>query len=218
MFSVSRLFGKSRSAGPIEPGFDQIAATPPEQRIPVRTTPSPGDQPMPEKTGRSAQREALYGAVREAMVGAGVLSSRYKFKVLSTNREATEFVVMIDLADKLDGGQEQYNWIESLVARNDKARHQVVVKAVYWRIAEQTAFVAPRSPTSTALRSVLPHRPSRLPPFVPREAVAPVVPERSYTLQTTGYEDTEQGPSQQSPGARERIAPALSNTQYGDLH
>src|SRR4051812_38298650 len=39
-------------------------------------------QPANRKGERMAQRELLYGVVREAMIRAGFLSSSYKFKVL----------------------------------------------------------------------------------------------------------------------------------------
>jgi hypothetical protein len=215
MFSVSRLFGKSRPAGPVEPGFDAFDVAPPAQRIPVRATASQGDHPAPDKSDRAIQRDALYSAVREAMVGAGVLSSRYKFKVLSVNREATEFVVMIDLAEPLAGGPEQHNWIEGLIARMARTRQHLTVKAVYWRVADQAGYVAPRPPTSTALRSVLPHRSPAQPVTGLPVAATPVVPTRLNTQPLTGYEDTEQG---SPPAGTERALPGLSPTQYGDLH
>ena len=45
-----------------------------------------------------ARRELLYAVVREAMVRAGVLSSSYKFKVLSLDPRGRQFLVMVDLA------------------------------------------------------------------------------------------------------------------------
>jgi hypothetical protein len=44
------------------------------------------------------RREMLYAVVREAMVRAGVLSSTYKFKVLSLDPRGRQFMVMVDLA------------------------------------------------------------------------------------------------------------------------
>jgi len=50
------------------------------------------------KGERMARRELLYAVVRQAMTRAGVLSSGYKFKVLSLDAKGRQFMVMIDLA------------------------------------------------------------------------------------------------------------------------
>ena len=50
-----------------------------------------------------ARRELLYGVVREAMVRAGVLSSSYKFKVLSLDARGRQFLVMVDLSHGAGG-------------------------------------------------------------------------------------------------------------------
>ena len=55
-------------------------------------------QPANRKQERMERRELLYAVVRDAMVRAGVLSSSYKFKVLSLDTHGRQFLVMVDLA------------------------------------------------------------------------------------------------------------------------
>ena len=59
--------------------------------------------PSTRKGERMARRELLYAVVRQAMMRAGVLSSGYKFKVLSLDPRGHQFLVMIDLARTYGG-------------------------------------------------------------------------------------------------------------------
>jgi hypothetical protein len=92
---------------------------------------------------RAARREHLYGVVRECMVNAGVLSSSYKFKVLSLDSRGRQFLVMVDLAGPLEGRVAQLPEVEASIAQAAKARHGIVVKAVYWRRNEHVAVGTP---------------------------------------------------------------------------
>lgn len=85
------------------------------------------------RTERNARRELLYQVVRESMVRAGVLTSGYKFKVLSLDQRGKEFLVMVDLAAEFAGEADKLAEIEALVARSAKLRHDVLVQALYWR-------------------------------------------------------------------------------------
>ena len=51
-------------------------------------------QPANRKHERMMRRELLYAVVRESMVRAGVLSSSYKFKVLSLDPRGQQFLVI----------------------------------------------------------------------------------------------------------------------------
>jgi hypothetical protein len=49
----------------------------------------------------------LYSVVREAMIKAGVLSSTYKFKVLSLDSRGRQYLIMMDLARQYAGETSQ---------------------------------------------------------------------------------------------------------------
>jgi hypothetical protein len=100
-------------------------------------------QPANRKNERMARRELLYGVVRESMTRAGVLSASYKFKVLSLDARGREFLVMVDLASEYGGETGRLAEIEVMVAQAAKARHDIVVTSVYWRMHEHVAVGVP---------------------------------------------------------------------------
>lgn len=95
------------------------------------------------KNERLERRETLYAIVRECMTQAGVLSSQYKFKVLSLDSKGREYLVMVDLPRDTPNESAHLAEIERQIARNAKSRHDIVVTAVYWRVAEQVAVDVP---------------------------------------------------------------------------
>ncbi|MGE0499226.1 MAG: hypothetical protein AB7I35_14505 [Ramlibacter sp.] len=100
-------------------------------------------QPGNRKSERMARRELLYSVVRESMVRAGMLSSSYKFKVLSLDARGRQFLVMMDLAREYGDETSRLAEIEALIAQSAKARHDIVVTAVYWRLNEHVAVGLP---------------------------------------------------------------------------
>ena len=104
----------------------------------------PNAPPASRKSERMAQRELLYSAVRESMVRAGVLSSSYKFKVLSLDSRGRQYMVMVDLAADHSSSTAQLAEIEALIAQSAKSRYQIAVTAVYWRRNEHVAIGSPR--------------------------------------------------------------------------
>ena len=195
------------------------------------------------KLKRHARREQLYVAIREAMTRGGVLSASYKFKVLSLDQPGNEFLVMLDLGQAFGCAPEQLGVIEALIVQSAKARFEITVPAVYWRLE---AVSRPQQlPAEAATGAVLPApvaAPAPLPArhVKPTDRYQPIRSEEvaafklalqqasargpagalekgekarhgahSYTL-LTGFEDTEM--------VEPASAPALSNTQYGDLH
>lgn len=196
------------------------------------------------KTKRHARREQLYVAIREAMTRSGVLSASYKFKVLSLDQGGNEFLIMMDLAKAFGGPPEQLGEIEALIMQHAKTRFEITVPAVYWRLDELAVVVKPapaahqpaQAPAVRAEANVETRAPAK--PATPRyepiqadevaafkqalaaaSAQGPAVSDkgakvhsspRSYTL-LTGFEDTEMPPDSAA-------LPALSSTQYGDLH
>lgn len=85
---------------------------------------------------RNEHRELLYGVVRDAMTRAGVLSSSFKFKVLSLDSRGTNFLVMMDLASSAAEESGRLAEIEALILHNARVRHAFVVAAVYWRLSD----------------------------------------------------------------------------------
>jgi hypothetical protein len=104
------------------------------QQTPARESDSPASASARRKAERAARRELLYTVVREAMVRAGVLSASYKFKVLSLDTEGRQFLIMMDLSESAGGDPGSLSEIEALIAQSAKARHNLLVTAVYWRV------------------------------------------------------------------------------------
>lgn len=112
-------------------------------------------QPANRKGERMARRELLYTVVREAMLHSGVLTSSYKFKVLSLDARGRQFMVMVDLAREYGGETSRLAEIEALIAQHAKSRYDVIVTAVYWRMNEHVALGVPgtRTPRTVATPS-----------------------------------------------------------------
>src|SRR6476469_9703777 len=84
-------------------------------------------QPANRKQERMERRQLLYAVVREAMVRAGVLSSSYKFKVLSLDPRGRQFMVMVDPAEGAASDTSRLAEIEAMIAQSAKARYDIVV-------------------------------------------------------------------------------------------
>jgi hypothetical protein len=127
-------------------------------------------QPANRKQERLERRELLYAVVRECMVRAGVLSSSYKFKVLSLDPRGRTFLVMVDLAYGGGADTSRLAEIEAIVAQTAKSRYDILVSAVYWRANEHVAVGDVHRPpiSRPAPLSAIPH-PSELkmPPVPP---------------------------------------------------
>jgi len=183
------------------------------------------------KGERLERREQLYGVVREALTGAGILSSSYKFKVLSLDSRGRQYLIMMDIARHYLGETTRLAEIEGLIAQSAKARYDILVTAVYWRVNEHvtaglTRISAP-VPLSPSPATTMP--PSHHEPLLPDEvaafklALASVAsPKPSPALAAAGIVR----PMRRSPAAdpvfadtelEERPSP-LSGTQYGDLN
>ena len=199
------------------------------------------------RTRRHARREQLYVAVREAMTRSGVLAASYRFKVLSLDQPGNEFLVMVDLSMDFEEITGQLGAMEALIVQNAKARFAITVPTVYWRMDTAHApapgkplpakelekplvqvllgdvpAALPASPVRAAIRhdpleadEVAAFRRALLAASAkaPVNALETAAKARrgvsSYTL-LTGFEDTELPESADSP--------ALSKTQYGELH
>ncbi len=98
------------------------------------------------KQQRATHREQLFGVVRENMIRAGVLSSTYKFKVLTLDPAGQQFIVMVDWqpgAARTDSATNQT--LELGLQQLARERLGFRVKAVYWR---HTGGESPRASRS----------------------------------------------------------------------
>lgn len=154
-------------------GRDKFATSVPQRLSPEH--PAPADS---GKLKRHARREQLYVAIREAMTRSGVLSASYKFKVLSLDQSGNEFLVMMDLAKAFGGTSEQLSGIEASITQHAKARFEITVPAVYWRL-EEMAVVVKQAPTPPqAVQAPVVHAPvvAHAEANVETRAPAPVKP------------------------------------------
>ena len=123
----------------------------------VSTRPGLGDAGGDRKAERSEHREQLYAVVREAMTRAGVLSSSYKFKVLSLDSRGSNFLIMMDLVSSAAEESSRLAEIEALVMHNAKVRHHLIVSAMYWRLSDYvTTGLQSKAANGPTLRVVAP--------------------------------------------------------------
>lgn len=93
----------------------------------------------PVRAQRQEDRENIYLVVRECMTQAGILSARYRFKVLSMGSKNVEYVVMVDLPKESLIDSVKLKKIEGLICSNTLHRFGIHVTAVYWRVLEVEA-------------------------------------------------------------------------------
>lgn len=189
------------------------------------------------KNERLERRELLYSVVREAMIKAGVLSSTYKFKVLSLDSRGRQYLIMMDLARQYAGETARLAEIEGLIAQHAKARHDILVTAVYWRVNEhvtaglsRVSAVAPTvapviskpaetaAPKAAAKPGYEPLHPEEVAAF--KQALASVATTKPLSapgeIVRTGRRNPNPQPSFVDTEVDDRPSP-LSGTQYGDL-
>jgi hypothetical protein len=232
--SLTGLFGKSKpklpdsSVSESTQGLSRMDATLPvvglrDQERVTRATPSTAAKTSP-RAERIARREQVFQLVRESMVRSGVLSSGYKFKVLSVDQRGAQFMVMMDLAAEFGGQTERLAEIEALIAQTAKQRYNVLVQAVYWRFSDHVVLGRPEDRHAAVPEAPRP-KAQRFDPLLEDEVAAfkralqlgtappektRAVPQVGRGLLLTGYEDTE-------VADESMVLPALSPTQYGDL-
>jgi hypothetical protein len=179
------------------------------------------------KGERLERRELLYSVVREAMIKAGVLSSSYKFKVLSLDSRGRQYLIMMDLARQHAADITRFAEVEALIAQHAKSRHDILVTAVYWRVNEHvTAGLTRVATPPVPAQPVVPSKPS-YEPLHPEEVAA--FKEALASVATPGPlsapgEIVRSGRRNPSPPPRfedtemdDRASP-LSGTQYGDVN
>jgi hypothetical protein len=226
---------ESSGLGHVDATVPFSASGKPRGRVPM----TPPGSAANRKGERLERREMLYAVVREAMIRAGVLSSTYKFKVLSLDSRGRQYLIMMDMARQYAGETARLAEIEGLIAQHAKTRHDILVTAVYWRINEHVTAGLSRVSAPT----VVPIRPlaaSQLPvpsapAAPPKPAYEPLHPEEVAAFKNALASVAAPGPLS-APGeivksGRRNPAPMptfddtefddrpspLSGTQYGDL-
>ena len=85
------------------------------------------------------------------MTRSGVLSSRYKFKVLSLDQRGDTFLVMVDLSQQEGPQTEVLPEIEKKIMVQAMARFDIAVSSVYWRLG---VTVSDKHPTTEFQKTV----------------------------------------------------------------
>jgi len=233
------LFPKSRSAAlPNEDALNLAhqSATPP----PVLDQQSLLLQAAVQENTRNrcvTRREALYGVVRDVMMRAGVLSGRYKFKVLALDQNGIKFLVMVDVAPEYTNNTVRLSDIEGQIAQEAHLRCRILVTAVYWRAngvnlagTAQAPVSPPQRPAAAPVpppvsASVLPPAP-QMSPVEPveadevlafRQALESAASQRAAPSGSTltGFEDTKAVDPDAKGSTNDQLS--ISATQYGNL-
>lgn len=133
----SKALANSRAHHSDAPSSQQMDFTRPisgsKTGIPQPATAVSNQRLEQRRNERNAKRELLFQVVRESMVRVGVLSTAFKFKVLSLDQRGRSFLVMIELSAEFSGEVEKLAEIENMIALSAKHRFDIVVQAVYWR-------------------------------------------------------------------------------------
>jgi hypothetical protein len=117
---------------------------------------TPAGHAANRKSERLERRELLYAVVRQSMTRAGVLSSSYKFKVLSLDSRGRQYLIMMDIARQYAGETSRLAEIEGEIAKSAKTQHDILVTSVYWRVNEHVTTglsrptAVPSAPTVSA--------------------------------------------------------------------
>ncbi len=168
----------------------------PEYRPGAGTADQPDRAGAPDRTGsaagadaqagslkalRASRREQLFTIVRENMVRAGVLPTAYKFKILTLDRQAQDFIVLCDIQPSaFDGHPDVLARLETSLKQLARERMNVGVRSVYWRHAEvigrsrsEPAPLAPRQVSAHAQSySASPSQSHPQPHFPPADPAA----------------------------------------------
>ena len=216
-------------------------------RLQVKLAPQPVSHAPNRKNERLEHRELLYKVVHDSMIRAGVLAASYKFKVLSLDTRGFQYMIMMDLVNQSAGDTRRLAEIEAMMAQAAKARHDILITAVYWRVSELvTTGLSPNQATSGTnsarkLQDVQMHHPAttpapsvtKIPAYEPlqqdeveafKQALASAAnaaphaePGRLVTSGRRNPAPPEEFEDTQIAPSNDRISP-LSVTQYGDLN
>ncbi len=175
------------------------------------------------RSERLERREQLYAVVRESMTGAGMLSSSYKFKVLSLDSRGRQYLIMMDMAARSVSDPVRLAGIETHIAKIAKSRHDILVTAVYWRVNEHVSASVLQTQedhvrTLPTPRRFEPLKPSEVAAF--KEALASVPAPTKLSAPGEVMKSSRRNPYPPSfvdTEMEDRQSP-LSGTQYGELN
>jgi hypothetical protein len=218
--SFFRWFSKKRSTPDSTPSLNselgQDDATLPILRpqSPAQTPDRPADGSS-RKSERLERRELLYAIVRECMTGAGVLSSAYKFKVLSLDAGGRKYLIMMDLPREQLVDPAHFAEIEGSIARGAKERYDIFVTAVYWRVNEMVTAVQrpqphPASPMPQPDSSPVAAGPA---PYAPLQAEEVMAFKRAVAAAASGVAAAKRGEVVRSGRRDQEHAQDFSNTE-----
>jgi hypothetical protein len=163
------------------------------------------------RTERNTKRELLFHVVCESMLRVGVLSSAFKFKVLSLDQRGRSFLVMIELSAEFSGEVEKLAEIENMIAQTARHRFDIIVQAVYWRYfngASAAVHAASSAPASLlgAIHAPI-SRPTPL--FSLDSSPSASAPEPSVHASSTAYAETQ---SNQVVKAASPVSPNITRS------
>jgi len=176
MSLFSWLFSKSASPPP-----SSLPADPAKGLSPKAAPPPASVDPLADlKHQRHERREHLYDVVRSVMLRAEVLASHYKFKVLSLDARGRQFLVMIDLLGDEVLTPDRWAAIEQLMSMTAAQRHDLQIKAVYWRLIPPAAAQA-------SLQESAVNPPSKVEALVAKVAASSAVAAAGATVAATRH-------------------------------
>lgn len=181
----------------------------PEPTGPTTAAPPREVRETPSRQRRASRREQLYAVVRETMIRAGLLSSAYKFKVLTLDHEGLSHVVLLDVRreaiDLLPDGPQS---LEDSLRQLARERLDLDVKSLYWRWWDE-ARATPPAPTSAQP----PHEEITRDEI---EALRQALHSRAQTRSSPGHAPDFE-PTRPMPRRQRHDDHPLSDTQMGDL-
>ena len=186
MSLLNNLLGKKglqKTAGQAESAVTEDKSPDRDERGgPKETT----DHEAARKSMRGERREALYGVIRECMVRQGVLSSGYRFRVLSMDTGGSQYMIMLDVAQDVAESTTDMKALEVQIGNMAAERHGLDVKGVYWRANEELTSSGARARPSPPRESDSATKPkSKL------EALFPEKKERTEKSAKVDFEQTQ---------------------------
>lgn len=225
MFFFSWFSGKSRRAKHVSSQRNRQPAPQPQMRPSGKE-----DQESQGKKPHKVAREQLYEAIRESMTRLGILSASYKFKVLDRDQRDSNYLVMMDLTRVAGSDMPSPGEMETLITQNAMLRYKITVSAVYWRLTEVPApskltATQPAAPVHAAQKPGVSHEPIHADEVAAfqRALLAASVHSTPISVEPKKKNRRAAAPSSRQDFEDTEVFeamtyPALSTTQYGELH
>ncbi len=208
MVLLDNLFSKKPSA----------KAAPAQDAGPTNLT-AEDEQALDRKSQRLERRELLYAVVRESMARVGMLSTSYKYKVLSLDARGGQYLIMMDLPKEMAEHIGQLAEIEEVITQTARMRHKIEVSAVYWRINELSKSSVLRKPRSEA--ELTPARPApaaSADPVIDGRRVQPTAPGRGARFEPIRPDEVNAFKQALASGNKARTpAPAARDAAHRDF-